>query len=155
MSIHKKILELMKAIQVTKDGRNDFHKYRFVSHAGLMAEIQPKLIELGLTATKNAEISGIVATEGGLAAVVKVTIRVTDAETGEFVESAGIGQGVDKGDKAAMKAFTAADKYGWMGLLNASAGEDPEADKTTDERAYGQPGPRPVSVGAPAAQRKG
>lgn len=153
MSIHKKILDLMKIVKVTKDGNNKFHGYKFVSHAGLMAEIQPRLLELGLTATKNAEVLGVVTTEGGLATIAKVTITLTDSETGESVSSSGLGQGVDKGDKAAMKAFTAADKYAWTGLLNSSAGDDPEADDATD-RATAPAGPRPVaSVGAPAALR--
>ena len=44
-----------------------------------------------------------------------------------------MGQGTDKGDKAVMKANTAALKYALAGIFLISWGDDPEADVETDK----------------------
>ena len=46
-----------------------------------------------------------------------------------------IGSGQDAGDKAVMKAQTAAIKYAYMLSLCIATGDDPEADSKTDENS--------------------
>ena len=55
------------------------------------------------------------------------TFRVTDGDTGEFIDLQAIGEGSDSSDKGAPKAQTNAMKYALLLLLQA-AGEDAEAD---------------------------
>lgn len=66
-------------------------------------------------------------------ATVRVLVRLVDGDSGESVELYGIGSGQDAGDKAVMKAQTAAIKYAYMMSLCIATGDDPEADRNTDE----------------------
>ena len=66
-------------------------------------------------------------------ATVKITITLTDSTSGESVTIVGLGSGQDAGDKAVMKAQTAAIKYAYLLSLNISTGDDPEADLQTDQ----------------------
>ena len=67
---------------------------------------------------------------------VKAVITLVDTESGESVVVTGIGSGQDGGDKAVMKAQTAAIKYAYMLSLAISTNDDPEADSKTDENVY-------------------
>jgi len=66
-------------------------------------------------------------------AVVKLGITVTDGNHTATME--GLGEGVDAGDKAVMKANTAALKYALASGFLLSWGDDPEADQKTDADA--------------------
>ena len=66
-----------------------------------------------------------------------VKISIIDSESGETVDLYGIGSGQDAGDKAVMKAQTAAIKYAYMMSLCIATGDDPEADTNTDENNVG------------------
>lgn len=56
-----------------------------------------------------------------------ITIRDADDSQGE-VTFEGLGSGQDAGDKAVMKANTAALKYAYIGGLNIAMSDDPEQD---------------------------
>lgn len=71
--------------------------------------------------------------------------RVTDAETGEYIDVPSYGQGADQADKALPKAQTNAMKYAILLLLQA-AGDDPENDPRTDQIENTPEGPG-VNVG--------
>ena len=58
--------------------------------------------------------------------------RITDADTGEFIDVHSFGQGADQADKALPKAQTNAMKYAILLVLQA-AGDDPENDPRTDQ----------------------
>ena len=58
---------------------------------------------------------------------------MTDSDSGESVKIKGLGSGQDAGDKATMKAQTAAIKYAFLLSFAISTGDDPEADTHTDE----------------------
>src|SRR5690606_33461353 len=72
----------------------------------------------------------------------RVTLTFVDGDSGESLQSQGIGGGSDSGDKAAMKAFTAAEKYAYVGAFCLAFGEDPEADEEVDRQTSGS-APRP------------
>lgn len=72
-------------------------------------------------------------------ATVKVEITLIDGDSGEEVKIYGIGSGQDAGDKAVMKAQTAATKYAYMLSFCIATGDDPEADSKTDENNYAEP----------------
>ena len=66
-------------------------------------------------------------------AIVEITVTLTDSESGETLTLKGLGSGQDAGDKAIMKAQTAALKYCYLLSLAIATGDDPEADTSTDE----------------------
>jgi hypothetical protein len=120
---------------VQKDAANAFHKYRYASAAAVLAHVNTALAENGVAVLSTSP--SIVSADGaGKERVVTVRMEVvvgcaTDPARATFV---GLGSGMDAGDKAVMKATTAALKYAWMGALNISTGDDPEADEDTDRR---------------------
>lgn len=121
------------------DARNTGQNYGYASAAGVIRTINKKMAELGLALTTEPEMMHFSIQQDPAKnrlvsyAVVKVTLRVFDTETGEFVASAGIGSGVDYGDKAQYKANTGAYKYALAHLLCLAWGaEDPEADPEAD-----------------------
>src|SRR5690606_34885912 len=69
-------------------------------------------------------------------AVASVTLRIVDTESAEEIQVSGLGQGSDKGDKAVMKAVTAAVKYALSTGFLISWGDDPEADSGVDWQAF-------------------
>ena len=65
-------------------------------------------------------------------------ILLIDSESGESIDLYGIGTGQDAGDKAVMKAETAAIKYAYLLSMAISTGDDPEADTKTDENSFAE-----------------
>ena len=143
----KKLSKLSSEIGFIEfDGRNEGQRYRYASAAGVLRKINKLMGEMGLTASSQSVVTHFeVETydDGGKRkvrhhAAVATELRVFDVDTGEFIMARGCGSGLDSGDKAIMKAETAAEKYAWRGMLTLGWGaEDPEADASTDEIAKG------------------
>lgn len=138
-NIAKKMVALMeKCSYIPRDATNEYHNYRYVSAAAVLEKVNSACAELGLATITTPKI---LAREGKIVTV-EVSIVVTDYESGESLVLTGIGSGQDTGDKAVMKAQTAALKYAWMLSLQISTGDDPEADIKTDQ-AKSQPKSQP------------
>lgn len=137
-TIAQKLVRIGKKIgYIEKDGENAFHKYAYTSHAAVVRSVYPLLQDEGLAVTQaNCTVSH--ATPDLTSVIVEAGAVVTDTVTGEQAVFRSVGQGSDKGDKATMKAKTAASKYLWQDAFGLAWGDDPEADHTTDERAYGK-----------------
>jgi hypothetical protein len=123
---------------VQKDGANTHFKYRFVSAANILGHVNDALAAAGLAVV--GTLPEVLSTEGtgkDRVVTVRMTVTVADTETSERATFAGLGSGMDTGDKAAMKAQTAALKYAWLGAFSISTGDDPEADDATDKRTAG------------------
>lgn len=159
MGIASKLRDASRACRyVQKDGTNAFHKYRFASAANVLGHVNEAL-HLAGAAVVDTDVTILSETGAGKDRVVtaKVSIVVRDTETEETATFRGIGSGQDSGDKAVMKATTAAQKYAWILGLSIETGEDPEADEKTDQHNDGrstqsprrQPSPR-----APAQSRE-
>lgn len=119
---------------VTYDATNDFHKYKYVSAGNMLNKLQKSLIRHGVIATVTKEEVDFIAEHN--MAIVRMVLTFTDVDTGESIHSCGSGSGLDKGDKAVMKASTAAYKYAIAHALCIGWGaEEPEADSSTDEAA--------------------
>lgn len=125
---------------VQKDGYNEGQKYNFASAAGIYAKINPAVFSRGILVEPDVELiqappTLIVRDDSGKVvqgiAVVKTRLRLT-GPAGDVAAFSGIGAGMDAGDKAVMKAQTAASKYAWMTAFCISTGNDPEADESTD-----------------------
>lgn len=140
--IAEKLAQAAKACgYVQRDASNAFHKYRYASAANILGHVNDALHEAGLAVVDT--LPEIVSTEGvGKDRVVtaRMTVIVADTEGDERATFRGLGSGMDSGDKAVMKACTAALKYAWLGAFSISTGDDPEADETTDLRTAGAKG---------------
>jgi hypothetical protein len=109
-------------------------------------KIRPIANELGLLIYPcRAEGKGHVVDNGTLAEVT-LTIRVQDAETGDYIEVAGFGLGADNQDKAGGKAGTYAFKQALVQALLAGGAED-----TDDSDTPIQGGVRPRQPAKPVA----
>ena len=125
---------------VTKDGKNDFQNYRYTSAEALLAAVRGPLSARGvvlmpsLTALSEREYT----TSKGKASIITtahVRFTLVDGETGEKHECEWAGQGDDPADKGLGKAYTNAIKTFLREQFLIPQGDDPEADRSTDERS--------------------
>lgn len=146
IKIAKKLVAVMnECSHVIKNGVNEYYHYKYATAEDVLQKVNESL-------TKNKIASIVVPSIESIAdvtnlkgntehlATVSVKICLIDSDSGEYVELYGIGSGQDAGDKAVMKAQTAAIKYAYMMSLCIATGDDPEADSRTDEsRGIEQP----------------
>jgi hypothetical protein len=134
-----KLVQVMKEVAyVEKKGTNDYHHYSYATSADVLLKINAALTKYGicsLTLPEVISIADVTTTKGNVEhlATVKMDIILMDAESGETATITGLGSGQDGGDKAVMKAQTAAIKYAYLLSMAISTGDDPEADSKTDE----------------------
>ena len=156
MGIGAKLVNVMEACRyMPQDGYNSFQRYKYTTAAGMFAKINEAMTEQGLFTQVESTLVDLrdATTSKGNAekhAVVKVKITVTDSDTGEAVAFEGLGSGQDGGDKAVMKANTAALKYAYIGGLCLAMSDDPESDTNiTYQPPPRQPEPKtPANVSA-------
>ena len=133
-----KLLKVMETCaSIPKDKQNAAQKYRYVSSDAILGRVNRALVDAKLATVCSLDVidrQPRTTNTGGMWELVTVRARLTiiDSETGASIESEGIGQGYDGGDKALSKAQTQARKYAWLLALNISTGDDPEADSMTD-----------------------
>ena len=129
----EKMAEVMAEVgYVQKDATNDFQHYSYASAAAVMSKVNAALSSRGIAVSGGADLVHFEMVDGGKKsmAVVNQTLVFTDGKDSLTVQA--LGQGVDSGDKAAMKANTAGTKYALAKAFMISWGDDPEADPATD-----------------------
>jgi hypothetical protein len=137
--IAKKLVQVMQECRyIQKTGTNEFHHYRYATSAEVLEKINTALVKQKLCSVAVPEIlqqADVTTAKGTIEHMVTVKIDITliDVDSGESVSFSGIGTGQDGGDKAVMKAQTAALKYAYLITMLVSTGDDPEADAKTDE----------------------
>jgi hypothetical protein len=141
-SLHAKVAKVITATVegVTKDGRNTFHGYDYTTAETILRAIRDPLAENGLAlmpSLDSIEERTIKTAKGGESTIttVWVTFKLVDSETGQEAEMRWAGQGDDPADKGLGKAYTNAIKTFLREQFLLPQGDDPEADKRTDERA--------------------
>ncbi|WP_196589981.1 ERF family protein, partial [Pectinatus frisingensis] len=102
---------------------------------GICSTAVPEIISINEITTAKGNIERL--------ATVKVNITLIDRDSDESITITGLGSGQDAGDKAVMKAQTAAIKYAYMLSFAIATGDDPEADSKTDENTTVQIKPIP------------
>ena len=139
--IASKLIQVMaECSQIRKNGLNEFHHYKYATSADVLEKVNAALVKHKLASVVTPEVvqaSEVLNSKGNAEqrVTVKVTITLVDAESGESVLLVGLGSGQDVGDKAVMKAQTAAIKYAYLMSLAISTNDDPEADSRTDENS--------------------
>lgn len=144
--LHAKLVRVRAALngEIRKGEKRVDGKYTFVEAKTVGRQFVTALGDEGLTmlpveieeGTESETVSG-----KQFVRTVKVTWQITDSESGESINVVSMGQGADSGDKAIPKALTNAMKYAILLVLQA-AGDDPEADQTTEAEATSSSRPR-------------
>ena len=137
-ALYEKLSLAMKSCSyIEKTGENNFHGYSYVTSSDVLERVNDALTSVGLITAVTPtllDLREVQTAKGNIDkhATISVTISIIDVETGESVQISGIGSGQDSGDKAIMKAETAAIKYAYMLSFCIATGDDPEADNNTD-----------------------
>ena len=139
--IAKKLVNVMnECSHIAKNGLNSYHQYKYATAEDVLLKVNEALTKNKIASVVIPEIASMVDVtnlKGNTEhlVTVNVQIKLIDSESGESVGFFGIGSGQDAGDKAVMKAQTAAIKYAYMLSLCIATGDDPEADSKTDENS--------------------
>lgn len=137
--IAKKFVEVMRdCSHVAKNGTNDFHKYKYATATDVLEKVNASLTKHGLASVVTPNLLSmqqVTTAKGNVEqlATVEVSVTLIDAESGESLTLKGLGSGQDAGDKAVAKSQTMAIKYAYLASLAIATGDDPEADRHTDE----------------------
>lgn len=139
--IAKKLVNIMiECGHIAKNGLNSYHQYKYATAEDVLLKVNTALTKNKIASVVIPEIASMVDVtnlKGNTEhlVTVNVQIKLIDSESGECVDLFGIGSGQDAGDKAVMKAQTAAIKYAYMMSLCIATGDDPEADTKKDENS--------------------
>lgn len=117
--------------RVPKRGRNEFHKYDYVTEADLLDAVRSKLAEAGIAyffSVVEATVRPTDNAKAGPITEVRVAVTFADSETGDSMTVFGVGAGQDAGDKGVYKAITGAQKYVLMKTFLVPTGDDPEQE---------------------------
>ena len=126
-----KLAKAMASVHgVRKDGRNDFHKYDYVTSDAVTAEVREALAEQGVFFMPSVDE----VLRGQAHVTLKMTMRFFDGETGEVMESTWYSEASDKGDKAINKAQTAGVKYFLLKAFLVPVNNEPDADSEGDTK---------------------
>lgn len=163
----KVILEALQKVMeevegVPKDGTNDFHRYKFVSEAGLVAHVRPALLRAGLFLVGPHVRSGSVqGPDGQGVTTFEVEYELCHVSGAIWPQPISIlAQGCDRdskggyGDKGAYKGHTGAHKYLLLRLLNLVTGMEPEDDSPGQRTPRDEPGRTSRTSSAPPPARR-
>lgn len=141
--IAKKLVAVMsECSHVCKNGLNSYHQYKYATAEDVLCKVNEALTKNKLASVVTPALDSVVDVvnlKGNKEhlATISVKIELIDSDSGESIVLQGFGSGQDAGDKAIMKAQTAAIKYAYMMSLCIATGDDPEADINTDENNVG------------------
>ncbi len=122
---------------VQKDATNDFQRYRYASAEAVLKKVNASLSSQGVCCESTADMVSHEVIQGAKKATFHAIVKLslTFRKGSDSVKVEGLGSGSDTGDKAVMKANTAALKYCLANAFLISWGDDPEADVETDQNA--------------------
>ena len=158
----KMSLVMSDCAHVKKNGYNTFHRYAYVLASDVLEAANASMVKHGVAVTVKYALTQVIGepprvkTDPSQVFVVEAAVTFIDIDTGESLTSVGLGSGTDTGDKAIMKAETAALKYAVMSTLFISTGDDPEADESTDrgvETRTATPVAKPPSAKPPTVAK--
>ena len=118
--IAKKLVAVMsECSHVGKNGLNSYHQYKYATAEDVLCKVNEALTKNKLASVVTPALDSVVDVvnlKGNKEhlATISVKIELIDADSGESIVLQGFGSGQDAGDKAIMKAQTAAIKYAYM-----------------------------------------
>lgn len=149
MNLREKLTTIRKELHnIKKSGRNEFHKYDYVTGADTAGIIGNRLAELNVLPGGRNLVVGHYTVESAKGSKSITTLQLEygflDADSDEQLWYPAYGEGEDATDKGAYKAWTGAQKYWLIQAFMLAMGEDPEFEKEKDERR--EPTPKPLSA---------
>lgn len=151
------MLAVMKEVgYVQKDGKNEFHGYKYASEANLISALRPAMIKHGLLFIPSVLESS--QDEHGNTHV-RMSFNILD-DQGNTYQFFGAGSGNDRskngnvGDKGIYKAITGCVKYALMKTFLLETGDDPEVVSDHD-RGEAKPVEKPAEKPAEKKKPKG
>lgn len=128
LSLEERMLKIRQAVgYVQKDAKNSGQGYRYASAEAVLTKVREAANELGVVTSSNVTLTHYQVDEGITRCAVHM--RLAFVLNGKAIVFEGTGGGQDKGDKAVMKASTAALKYALASGFLISWGDDPENDE--------------------------
>jgi hypothetical protein len=148
--LYSAINAVMKEVgYVQKSGTNREQNYKFAGEAAILAALRPELVKNGLMIIplrpENRTYTSYPSKSGALMhrTVVDMWYRIAHV-SGEYLDVAVSGVGVDSGDKDMNKALTVAYKYVWRQTFGIETGDDPDKESPEEAPATRKPAPRKV-----------
>lgn len=128
---------MSKVTYVQKQGKNDFHGYKYASEADLLEKLRPAMVEAGLMLIPSVDKVTEVDQHGNTTVLLSYTLVHKDGDIWPHpIHAAGCGNDRNKtgvGDKGLYKALTGANKYLLFKLFQIETGDDPENDSKQQE----------------------
>ena len=134
VSIIKAIHEVKSKVQyVQKDGKNEFHGYKYASEGALIAALHPAIQAAGLVIIPSGEELILPDAHGNTHVVMTYTLTHISGDVWpDKIRTYGAGGDKAKngniGDKGTYKALTGVNKYFLRQLFQIETGTDPEKD---------------------------
>lgn len=170
-SLHQDLAEVMGAVgYIQKDGKNQAQSYKYASAEAVLKKVNAELSARGIAieskavlenfnvthyATTGKTRTGDEFTKQNFRSDAVVRLCLTFVRGDESVQVEGIGASTDLGDKAVMKANTAAIKYCLTNAFLISWGDDPEASAAGDAPSTPKAAPKKKAAKpTPADQTK-
>lgn len=144
IKISKKLVSVMgECNHIAKNGVNGYHNYTYATAEDVLLKVNDALVKnkiASIVIPEIKEMTDVKNLKGNTEHLVTISVRIhlIDSDSGECVDLYGIGSGQDAGDKAVMKAQTAAIKYAYMLSLCIATEDDPESDIKTDISVSGE-----------------
>lgn len=118
--------------RVSKDGRNDFHRYDYVTHDDVSQMVRGPLFEAGVFLLVNQSEHSVEDTTSAKGRsqrihTLKITVTFLDSDSDQRLEVSGYGQSVDNEDKGVGKALSSGLKAILLKTFLLASG-DPEED---------------------------
>jgi len=132
----EKMILISEEVQyIQKQGRNQFHKYNYVTDSDVVnafSKAMQKHKVFMFSSVLQRQCMSYETRGNKNAFLVSVQLQVTfiDADSGESMRSIFYGDGSDSDDKGVYKAITGAQKYALMKTFLVATGDDPEQDAT-------------------------
>lgn len=140
-TIYQKILAITAELgAISKDSKNDFHKYSYRSVDAVMNQLHPLLVKHNVLVFPNIREKEHKVLEGKnciVSAVIEFTF--VDAVTGEKFICSTLAEGADNGDKASYKAMSGAIKYALFQTLMIPTEDDPDKESPSIGGAPNKP----------------
>src|SRR5690606_24095603 len=121
-----------KVSYLQKQGDNTAQGYKYARAQDVFLKVNEEIHKRGVACIASSvsleeSVSGLGKSGNQHRVIVRIVQTYKHDETGETATFEGLGGGQDSGDKAVMKANTAALKYLLTNAFNISWGDDPEA----------------------------
>ncbi|MEE9452678.1 MAG: ERF family protein [Gammaproteobacteria bacterium] len=133
-NLAQKMIRISEEVQyLQKQGRNQFHKYNYVTDSDVISACSKAMQKhqvFMLSSVLKRECNPYETRGNKNAFLVSVQLRVTfiDVDSGESLSSIFYGDGSDSDDKGIYKAITGAQKYALMKTFLVATGDDPEKE---------------------------